>query len=252
LSLAEDEVHVWQLTSEGLGEDATALASLLSAPEQARAARFHFERDRANYTLGRGGLRLLLGAYLRRSPRELACVEGPFGTPALRSGSVDEAQPEFNVSHSGQVILIAVGRGASLGVDVERVRLSDSNQEIADRFCAPAEAAQLRRLAGDEQAGAFARLWTRKEALVKATGRGLSFPFAAFEVPIGPLAREGILVSGLEAGQTHRWWLTELSMPAGYVAALARQEAPASVSSYTFGRSAQAPGPTTHKRGHER
>ena len=128
---------------------------------------------------------------------------------------------EFNVSHSGDLALIAVSSGRRLGVDIERIRADVDTVALAERFFSRRERAGLQALADHLRVPAFYACWTRKEAFLKATGSGLSFPLADFSVTTHPDQEPEIEeINGQpEAGK--KWYLADLPAIAGYRAALA-------------------------------
>ena len=177
----------------------------LSAEERERAARYRVEPARVAFVAVRVALRRVLGERLGVPAADVPLVLDRYGRPG-----VPGAQLSFNVSHSGAIGLIALADGQRrLGVDVEQVRAGTDVNGLAGRFFHPAETAAI----GDRR-DAFFRCWTRKEAVVKALGRGLSHPLDSFAVDVdadGPRPVEGLpgmLVGGL-------------SIDAGYAAAVA-------------------------------
>ncbi len=166
------EVHIWKAClDDRLPEEHR---TLLSPDERVRAERYRFAIDRRRFVAGRAILRMLLGRYLCREPADLGFVEGAHGKPRL----VDDGRPseelQFNVSHADELALYAVGRGGAVGIDVERVREIPDWEGIADTFFEPQERARLHRLTADRRRLAFLQAWTRREALLKASGDGLS------------------------------------------------------------------------------
>lgn len=167
----------------------------LAPKERARADRFAFPEGRRRFIVGRATLRRLFADRLHILPSEVALIEGPQGKPALdpvwlkRAGA--EASIGFNLSHSGEMAVIAIGP-CELGVDVESVHRSVDAMAIVRRFFSEAERAGFEAMEpGVVRDRLFFRVWTRKEALVKAVGRGLSCPLSSFTVPLGDLAVEG-------------------------------------------------------------
>lgn len=130
--LPPDEVHVWRASLDQRQDHFGRLMRILSPQERARAERFHFEADRKRCVLARGLLRLLLGHCLGRPADRLQFHYNEFGKPSLAGGLYPPVQ--FNVSHSGDLVLIAFGRDRALGVDIERMRTDVATEEIATRF----------------------------------------------------------------------------------------------------------------------
>lgn len=177
----------------------------------------------------RSALAVLLAAYLGVPAATLAFVTGPHGKPAL-------APPHdglsFSWSHSGEYALAAIGRGVDLGVDLEQVRRRPRALELAERYFAAEEATALRALPDDAaRTRAFFTLWTAKEAVLKALGRGLAFgparvAFALEEGRARPLAFAG------EAAPAAAWQLHALAPASGYAGAVAWRGEPRRVSTF--------------------
>ena len=145
----------------------------------------------------------------------------PSGRPRLLAPHQDH---DTGWSHSGEQLLLTLGRGVTLGVDLERLRPRPRALELADRFFAPGEAGRLQALAPERRELAFLRLWCAKEAVLKAHGQGLSFGLHRLEfIPDGddehaPLR---LLASDPELGAASDWQLHEWIPAPGYLAALA-------------------------------
>jgi 4'-phosphopantetheinyl transferase len=212
ISLLEDEVHVWRLTLAGPTE---RFLEQLDTDEVARANRFYFERHRKRFVIARGFLRLLLGQYLQTEAKQLQFVYGPWGKPALAG----ESRLRFNMSHSREVALYALTNGREIGVDVEYVRADFTSDDIARRFFSPLEVENLDGLSDDERVAAFFRCWTRKEAYIKATGRGMSQPLDGFDVTLE--REEGVVLLRNDDGTHDRWQLADVAVGANYAGALA-------------------------------
>ncbi|MEO0820269.1 MAG: 4'-phosphopantetheinyl transferase superfamily protein [Pseudomonadota bacterium] len=220
-ALAEGEVHVWRLS---LAEPALARApeDYLDAEERARAARFARPELAERFSAAHAQMRAVLGGYLGVPPTDLRFGAGAQGKPALSA----PAQPwplDFNLSHSGERALLAVGRGGPLGVDIEATRIFDTMDDLARRIFAPAETAALEALAPARRVAGFFACWTRKEAVVKADGRGLSLPLESFVVRVDPDMPAALLRTDGLADPPPA--LHDLPAPAGYRAAIAVPQA---------------------------
>lgn len=144
--------------------------ALLNLSEQARAIRFRNRADQAAYVAVHALLRHMLSEALGGDPRAWAFETGPFGKPAL-AGPHLRPRPHFNLSHARGLVACAIA-GVPLGVDAEACD-GEAPSALAERF-APGERAMLAKAAGAEYRSIFFRLWTLKEAYLKATGEGLS------------------------------------------------------------------------------
>jgi 4'-phosphopantetheinyl transferase len=211
--LADDKVHVWRLSLGSLALNFQAAWVVLSRDERERANRFHFEADRRRSVIGRGYLRLLLGRILRLPAKSLRFEYGEFGKPRLTP--IQEPRLEFSVSHSGDMVLIAVSRARAVGVDVEMVRADIDVDGIAERFFSINEYKSLASLAGPSGREAFFRCWTRKEAYLKARGEGLSTPLDQFDLSFVPGEE-----TRHDPGEVKRWRLEPLAVPPGYAGAV--------------------------------
>lgn len=178
--LDENTVAVFWLSTDLIGpSDWPGLASLLDEAERARAARFHFERDRQVYVAGHALLRGLLSRLVDRAPQDWRFTVDGYGKPEaiLRPG---EPRLRANLSHTRGLAAVAVTLERDVGVDVEWLERGGSTLEIAERFFAPAECAQLAAVPPERAEPTFFAFWTLKEAYIKAVGQGLSLPLDAF------------------------------------------------------------------------
>jgi 4'-phosphopantetheinyl transferase len=213
-------VHVWRVRVDGPRQIVEKLRAVLTADEHEKAGRFHFDIDRRRFVTGRGVLRTLLAQCLDTTPAKLRFATSAFGKPHLVGEFVD-APLRFNLSHSGEIVLIACALRRALGVDVEHMRPDIEALRIAERFFSEAERRALATLAPDRQRDAFYACWTRKEAYIKATGDGLSLPRDQFDVTLLPGEPARLVATRPDAAEARRWTLTALDVGEGYEAALA-------------------------------
>jgi len=162
-------------------DEVRALQASLSAAEQHRAGRFRFERHRRRFVVARGRLRKLLGERLGVPAEKVELAHGVNGKPCLKHNSW-----HFNVSHCDDVALFAFSKAFEIGVDVEAIRPIRGADTIAAQFFSAREKEAYAALAPNDKALGFLHCWTRKEALVKAIGEGLSMPLEQFDVAHAP------------------------------------------------------------------
>src|SRR6185503_5297431 len=157
----------------------------LCEAERGRAARCRFDRDRRRFIVARARLRQLLAARLGVRPESVEFAYGSNGKPALaqRFGGTGLS---FSLSHCDELALYAFSRARAVGIDVEAIRVVREADDIAARFFSRRENRAYRALAPGERPLGFLRCWTRKEALVKALGGGLSMPLARLDVSRTP------------------------------------------------------------------
>jgi 4'-phosphopantetheinyl transferase len=183
---------------------------MVSEEERRRSTSFVRPADRLRFLARRAALRSIIARYVGGDPLALPFDAGRLGKPQLRASGI-----HFNLSSSGQVALVVVGRH-ELGVDVELARPLDDVLALAATCCSPEECALLARAAEAERMPLFLRLWTRKEAVTKAAGTGLSTDPATVDV------RGDIVPCGVTAeGAPRRWIVRDLPMGSGYHGAMA-------------------------------
>lgn len=171
-------VHVWRTGLDQCTARLRRLERNLSADEWARAARFRFTRDRERFVAARGLLREILSLYLDVEAVQLSFGYGTNGKPSLAAyGAL-----RFNVSHSLDTVLIAVAYKREIGVDIEHVHDYVAVEEIASTVFSTPERHALSRIDSEARRMAFLQFWTRKEAYIKADGRGVSLPLEHIDV----------------------------------------------------------------------
>lgn len=210
-SLGEGETHVYSCPIRG----AESLLPTLNAQERARADRFRVERMREQFIVARGRLRILLGRYLGLPPGEIPLQYEEQGKPHLPA----EFGLHFNLSHTDALAIFALSR-ALVGVDVERVRSIPEAENLVARFFSKREGVEFQTLHPKERSSAFMRAWTRKEAVLKAIGRGvLSLDTCEVTFVEHEPARVRCLDGDHAAGAD--WELATWEPESGYLAALA-------------------------------
>jgi 4'-phosphopantetheinyl transferase len=225
--LRDASVHVWAVVLDDESFDLIRWRSLLSSDEQARAAKFKFDRDRRRYVVAHTALREILAGYLETAAANLDFVEVGNGKPKL-AASFGVSGFEFNLSHSHERALIAVARGRELGIDIEFIKADFPFGEIAGRFFTAKEVAALRALTVHLQRQAFYKCWTSKEAFLKAKGTGLSGKLDEVEIMLEE--DERVRIDARVPG----WSLAELNPGDGYEAALVNAGKAAQIQIYRW------------------
>ncbi|HEY2963626.1 MAG TPA: 4'-phosphopantetheinyl transferase superfamily protein [Pyrinomonadaceae bacterium] len=223
LSLSGGEVHVWRAPLEQAPELQAALQERflhsLDETERERASRFHFDKHRQRFILGRGFLRALLARYLQTAPEAVSFSYGPYGKPAL---SGEHYSLRFNASHSHELAVYAFAQDHEIGADVEYIKKDLAIEDIARHFFSAYEVQTLSALPEAEKAAAFFRCWTRKEAYIKAIGSGLSHPLDQFDVTFAPGEPPALLRDHRDPDAAVRWSMFNLEL-SDYAGALAIQ-----------------------------
>lgn len=187
------------------------LRAWLDPEERARAARFLVPQVGRRFTVARGTLREILGAELGVSPGSVEFAYGEHGKPSVEG-------LHFNLSHSGDRALVGVA-DRPVGVDLEELRPGVQFRRLAERFFS---ALEREALPDEGLATAFFRLWTRKEAYLKACGKGLALPLASFAVPQEPLPAWARMRWAEDPAEVDRWLLRDVDVGPGYVGAVCR------------------------------
>jgi 4'-phosphopantetheinyl transferase len=220
----EDEVHVWKIVLKVGGTDDRWL---LSEDERARADRFRMEGDRDTFICARAAMRRILGACMEKDPATIEFRYEPRGKPYMTGRS----PLQFSLSHSGRLALLAVARSARVGIDLERIRFLDDPGALANRHFSRREVSVWRSLPERDRLAGFHRLWTQKEAFVKATGDGLAFPLRDFEVLLRPEGAARVHDLRVNADFPGEWSFHGFEPGPGYAATLA-VEAPCATVRY--------------------
>ncbi len=196
---AKNEVHLWRIRLADV--DPYSVARVLSADEHNRAAKYRFDQPRREFITSRGVLRHVLAAYLKRAPSELRLRYNQHGKPGVDG-------IEFNTSHAEGRALIAVSH-SPVGVDLERIDPDFAWEGVAAAFFSVPERDGIAAARLPNQAAAFFRCWTRREACLKARGSG----FGGYEP--GTVPEDASSYSG--------WFLRSFEPFCGYIGAVASE-----------------------------
>jgi 4'-phosphopantetheinyl transferase len=188
----------------------------LTPPERERADRFRVDDARRRYVTGRRILRHWLGTLLHCPPENVPLRQSPTGKPELQPPPTTGPHWEFNLSHSGDRILAGLQATGRIGVDVEEIRPRRLLQEIAADYYHPDELTRLHHGGREPDLAAFYRIWTLKEAFIKAIGEGLRYPIRTLNFA-GAAAAQGPCAFTLENA---RWRSLSLPVDPGYAAAV--------------------------------
>lgn len=218
LSLSEAVVHVWRSPLHQPPTSLLAYQNSLSEDEQQRAARFRRPLDRDRFIVARGTLRHCLGQYLELAPEQLRFDTMAAGKPILAPDH--HSHPlQFNLSHSGTWLLLAVTLQTPVGIDLEALRPIAELTHLTRRFFSAREHQRIQSLPETEQLSAFFQHWTAREACLKATGEGLTKLQALELVASQPLVQ----VQRWDGQDLQTWQVRSFVPVAGYWAALAHR-----------------------------
>ena len=211
--LAPEAVHLWLAPL-----DRPCDVALLTAEEQSRAERFKIEQVRQQFVASRVQLRIVLANYLGLKPVEVPILYEASGKPVLHESCGRGLH--FNVSHSDRLAIYAVTRAGQVGVDVELQRDLPNAEMLVERFFSLRDRQIFQSLPEGERRAAFFRAWTRKEAVLKAVGKGVqSLDYC--EVTFAPGEPDAVLRMGDDAECRAKWLLHGWQPKGDYVAAVA-------------------------------
>ena len=206
--LMPKQVDLWLLN---LYQSTHTFASILNSEETARAQRFIKPQHQQRFTVARGMLRILLGRYLQQDPSTLQFHFNKYGKPYLQTSS----NIEFNLSHSNNLALLAIGQQYPLGVDIEYFSQRPFI-DIAKIMFSPNELEYLNNASPEQHTPIFFNIWTQKEAVIKACGIGLTYPTKTFDVSINT---DNMLLLQDPVTQTS-WQLHTFNLQEHYASAL--------------------------------
>jgi 4'-phosphopantetheinyl transferase len=202
------------------------LAALLDDAERARAGRFAFERDSRAYVAAHALGRQLLSSWAGGAPQHWRFTVGDHGKPEVDSPP-GGPRLRLNLSHTRGLAAAVLTEEHDVGIDVEWLDRKTGGMDVAQRFFAPAECAQLAAVPPEETGRTFLAFWTLKEAYVKAIGKGLAQPLDSFAFTLDPLA---IRFDAAQADDPARWLFRRFQPTAGHLMAVAlRHPDPAAV-----------------------
>lgn len=214
--LSQGQVHVWRFRLDPLAAEDV---QVLSPDEHERARRFRSSLDRNRFVAGRLTLRRILAGYLGCDPAQIHFTYSAHRRPALHQPNLPGL--DFNLTHSHDRALLAVGLDLGIGIDLERIAPDRVDEGLLQLACSGAELNELSRLSQSQRATRFYRCWTRKEACLKARGDGLAASLSDITV----LSAKGdplVSVASLADGnRPDTWCLTDLAAWPGFAAALA-------------------------------
>ena len=214
--LQDGQVHLWRVDLDVPDPKFGMLRRTLSEEEILRSERFRFPELQRRFAVGRGALRVILAGYHRIEPERVKFGYTTHGKPFLLNSPADI---QFNLSHSHGFMVAAVCLNSPIGVDIEKKDPRFRAMEIAERFFCDGEKEQIAGLDAGARLEAFFQIWTAKEAVLKAIGRGLALELTRLEVALSPLR-----VVTLDEGEnihSENWHLVALQPAEEYCGTLA-------------------------------
>ena len=218
VALTDNAVDIWWIDLDASAHDVKGLSSLLDPAETARVGRLRRENVRRRFAIRRGALRRLLSAYLGCDARAVTYAATPLGKLELTpTGAAPRLY--FNLSHAAACAVYAVTRLGAVGVDVERAVPFSNMRGVVQAVFSKTEQAALAQLSDEQQVTGFYNGWTRKEAVVKALGQGITYPLNSFSVSLHPDTPAQLLSAQDE--QLYPLTLVSVPLPSPLIAACA-------------------------------
>ncbi|RDZ28508.1 4'-phosphopantetheinyl transferase family protein [Lysobacter silvisoli] len=243
LEADRSSIDVWLTYYDEVVDDGHLfeLRKLLSGEEVAQEARFYFADDRKRYLVTRAMVRTLLSRYACVAPEHWQFSKNAYGRPTIAAPTLEADDRvhglSFNISHTRGLIALAVSRDRDLGIDVENISTRQISLDVAQRYFAPSEVADLSCVAPARQQDRFFEYWTFKESYIKARSMGLSLPLDGFSFQFPDHSAVRIQIDPELSDDAGRWSLWQYRPTTDYLMAICAERgdgAPPSVSMRKF------------------
>lgn len=218
--LSNEHVDIYSVRLDVSDADLNASKVWLSKTELARANRLLSTVKSREFIITRSTLKKILAQMLSESSENITIAHEPGGKPYLDCGERHQ-RVHFSVSHSHDLALIAITLDHAIGVDVEKIREDIDYASLSRRFFSSTEHERLQKCDPEIRLRAFFATWTRKEALVKAHGKGIALGLHQFDVSVDPDQAPHLLATRWETGDTFDWKLHNIETDKSYIASLA-------------------------------
>lgn len=185
LALTADHIYIWYCHLSQHIAELDKLSALLTTAECQRAQRLRSTQQRQQFIITRAMLRQYLALLTNSDPTDLKIDYMEHGKPILTQQPT-QGDIRFNVSHSHDRALIAIAQGRNIGIDIEQINDTTNIDAIVARYFSATEQAEFNALPSALKAQAFFACWTRKEALLKAIGKGISYGVSHINIMVDP------------------------------------------------------------------
>lgn len=220
--IAPEQVHLWLVHYRCVQDRdlRSSYRTLLSEEERKKQQRFHFAKDRLRYLVTRTLVRTTLSRYLLVDPGNLLFVTNEYGRPEAKNPEARRLGLKFNISHTDDLIVMAVASGRDVGVDVENITLREAPTHAIAQCFAKDEVASLDNTAPDERQRRFFEYWTVKESYIKARGIGLSLPLDKFSFDLTGEQSVSLHIDSELKDHAQRWQFWQFAPTPEYLIAL--------------------------------
>ncbi|NCO76739.1 MAG: 4'-phosphopantetheinyl transferase superfamily protein [Cyanobacteria bacterium] len=214
LILKDNDVHIWMINIDNYREKINKFRDILSLDELEKANRFSLDKLKDSYQINRGYLRIILGNYLNIKPEEICFSYNQKGKPLLKGEIINKIN--FNLSHKNNYTVYALSKN-NIGIDLEQINDKVAIENIARRFFCQCEFNYLNNLPKREKPEYFFKLWTIKEAYLKAIGEGLSGGLDNICFTINKSSENIAFIShNHDKKQDNNWYFKTLNLPNDY------------------------------------
>lgn len=210
------QVQVWRAPLHLMLSQRDTFFSYLSQEERDQGNRFLKAEHRSHFIISHGILRQILSRYLDQPAHDIQFKKGAHGKPYIEGHSL-----QFNMTHSNDVALYAVTTDTEIGIDVEYTKRNPNMDDLVKRFFSKRECEEYQSFPTDKRRLAFFLGWTRKEAYLKATGFGLSYPLDHFDVSLAAEGTQCLLHVDDPDELAHNWTLFSFEAYSDYLASIA-------------------------------
>lgn len=223
VKLNQSDIHLWHIDQADfeLADLQANCLKWLSEVELARYHRYQFDRHKKQLMLGRMLTRSVLSLYDNSvAPGDWRFELNGYGKPAIHNEQ-QRLPLFFNLSHSGEKLVLAVAGFEDIGVDIEQASRPRRISKIAARYFSAAEAADLLALPEQDRLQRFYQLWTLKEAYIKACGLGLAISLQHFSYSFPSDAQIVVSFDPARQDDPDRWQFWQLGIDGNFALALA-------------------------------
>ncbi|MEB3341542.1 4'-phosphopantetheinyl transferase superfamily protein [Okeania sp.] len=215
LELSPNNVHIWRANLKLSPSQIEKLLTILSSDEIERANKFHFARDKNRFIIARAKLRKIISHYLNIEPQKLQFSYSDRGKPYLKNTSI-----LFNLSHSQDLALYGITKVNLIGIDLEYIRPMNDAENLAKRFFSAQEYNFISELPSEKKQETFFKLWTCKEAYLKATGDGLAGGLEKVEISLNYEKKVEFFCINGNIQEASNWYLYQFIPQDNYIAAV--------------------------------
>jgi 4'-phosphopantetheinyl transferase len=218
-TLSPDHIDIWQTSLRLPASQVESYYNLLNDDEKSRVDSYRSDKRSNEFIITRGLLRKLLARLYKLQANSFRFCYTDKDKPYLDPTSTYHST-SFNISHSHDKAIIALGIDKIIGIDIEKIRQDVDFKKLAKRFFSETESMGLAKLTGEQLANRFFCCWSRKEAFVKALGDGLSFGLDEFSVTTSVKDTQVELVTNYDPDDSKNWGIVSINSIPGYAAAV--------------------------------